>query len=250
MKRFRKPLIFTLALLPIAAVATCFVIRYQLDYTDEAMIEAMIGQVGSMEMVYLVSVIQNMIYVIFCGFFGYILADKIGLMKSVRFEKAAVLRTLFPSAICGIVFSMDYWSFGALIPGVREVTELGMTWYAWICAVLYGGIIEEVMLRLFMLSLIAWLIWKALYRKRDIVPDGVIIAANIIAAFLFAAAHLPATITMFGGLTPIILIRCFLLNGGFGLLFGRLYRKYGIQYAMLSHALLHIVSKMIWMVFI
>lgn len=42
----------------------------------------------------------------------------------------------------------------------------------------------------------------------------------------------------------------FLLNGGFGLLFGWLYRKYGIQYSMLSHALLHIVSKMIWILFI
>ena len=34
--------------------------------------------------------------------------------------------------------------------------------------------------------------------------------------------------------------------GGFGLLFGWMYRKYGIQYAMLSHALLHIVSKTVW----
>lgn len=41
----------------------------------------------------------------------------------------------------------------------------------------------------------------------------------------------------------------FLLNGGFGLLCGWLYRKYGIQYSMLSHALLHIVSKMIWILF-
>ena len=54
---------------------------------------------------------------------------------------------------------------------------------------------------------------------------------------------------VFGALTPLILVRCFLLNGGFGLVFGRLYRKYGIQYAMLSHALLHIVSKLIWTVF-
>ncbi len=43
---------------------------------------------------------------------------------------------------------------------------------------------------------------------------------------------------------------CFLLNGGFGLLFGRLYRRYGIQYAMLSHALLHIVSKTVWTLFL
>lgn len=49
---------------------------------------------------------------------------------------------------------------------------------------------------------------------------------------------------------PLLLLRCFLLNGGFGLMFGRIYRKYGIQYAMVSHAVLHIVSKSIWLIFI
>ena len=69
------------------------------------------------------------------------------------------------------------------------------------------------------------------------------------AALLFAAGHLPATVGIFGTLTPPVLVRCFLLNGGFGLVFGRLYRRYGIQYAMLSHAVLHIVSKLIWTIF-
>ena len=69
------------------------------------------------------------------------------------------------------------------------------------------------------------------------------------AALLFAAGHLPATVGIFGTLTPPVLVRCFLLNGGFGLVFGRLYRRCGIQYAMLSHAVLHIVSKLIWTIF-
>jgi membrane protease YdiL (CAAX protease family) len=78
----------------------------------------------------------------------------------------------------------------------------------------------------------------------------VIIAANVIAAVLFAAGHHPATIVMFGELTPLILFRCFLLNGGFGLVFGYFYQKYGIQYAMISHAGCHIISKIIWLIFI
>ena len=36
------------------------------------------------------------------------------------------------------------------------------------------------------------------------------------------------------------------LAGSFGLLFGYLYRKFGIQYAMVSRAMFHIVSKLIW----
>ena len=77
-----------------------------------------------------------------------------------------------------------------------------------------------------------------------------IIAANILAAILFAAWHLPATAMIFGNLTPLLLVRCFLLNGGFGMLLGWIYRKFGIQYAMLSHATLHMVSKLIWFFFV
>ena len=77
---------------------------------------------------------------------------------------------------------------------------------------------------------------------------GVIIGANILAAVLFAAGHLPSTLQMFGELTPMILVRCFLLNGAAGLLFGRFYRKYGIQYAILAHMLFHLVSRTIWLI--
>ena len=45
----------------------------------------------------------------------------------------------------------------------------------------------------------------------------------------------------------LVIIRCFLYNGGLGLVFGWLYRKYGIEYAMIGHAGTHIVSKLIWL---
>ena len=103
-------------------------------------------------------------------------------------------------------------------------------------------------MRLFLMSLITFLVWKIFHKKRETVPTGVLIAANVAAALLFAAGHIPATLQTFGALTPLLVLRCFLLNGAFGLLFGRLYRKYGIQYAMLSHLLLHIVSRTIWLI--
>ena len=79
-------------------------------------------------------------------------------------------------------------------------------------------------------------------------PVKVLIAANIISALVFAAAHLPATVQLLGELTPLILLRCFLLNGAAGLLFGRFYRRYGIQYAILTHMVFHLVSRMIWLI--
>ena len=103
------------------------------------------------------------------------------------------------------------------------------------------------MLRLFFMSLIAFVISKL--SKDKTVTDTHIIIANVLSALLFAAGHIPATVQMIG-ISPIIILRCFLMNGGFGLIFGRMYRKYGIQYAMLTHAGVHIVSKLIWIIFI
>ena len=105
------------------------------------------------------------------------------------------------------------------------------------------------MLRLFMMSLLAWLGWKVFFRKAEKAPAGVIVAANVISALLFAAGHLPATAMLFE-ITPLVLLRCFLFNGGLGLFFGWLYRRFGIQYAMIGHALAHIVSKLIWFIFL
>ena len=133
---------------------------------------------------------------------------------------------------------------------MREATDLTLSVHVVLASVLYGGVIEELMLRLFLMSLIGFLLWKLFFRKRETAPTGVIIAANILAAILFAAGHLPATAMLFGQITPLLLFRCFLLNGGFGLLLGWIYRKFGIQYAMLSHATLHMVSKLIWFFFV
>lgn len=132
-----------------------------------------------------------------------------------------------------------------MIDGIQSANAASLTVSGVIASVMYDGIIEEVMLRLFFMSIIALIIWKVFCKKydRENIPTGVFVAANIIAALVFAAGHLPATTIIFGKLTPLILFRCFLLNRGFGLVFGWLYRKYGIAYAMIGHALFHIISK-------
>lgn len=256
--RYRGALRFTLALLPLAAAAGYLMLRYQMALYDEDTMAAMVSQLGSTTALLAIGTVQTVIYVAVASFFGYILAEKLGLMRPLRLEKRPLrlekrplLRTLAVSIPLGVLFSLDYWTFGAWLPGtaVRDSAAAGLTVWGWSSAALYGGVMEELLMRLFLMSLLAFLGWKLFFRREKQSPTGVIIAANVLAALLFAAGHLPVTVGVFGALTPLILVRCFLLNGGFGLVFGRLYRKYGIQYAMLSHALLHIVSKLIWTVF-
>lgn len=107
---------------------------------------------------------------------------------------------------------------------------------AWkgLLASFYGGIDEEIQLRLFALSLLAWL-GRFVHRKPDGRPSvPVLWVANIIAALLFGLGHLPMTSALVP-LTPLIIVRALVLNGLVGIGFGYLYCTRGLESAMLSH---------------
>lgn len=250
--KIKKPLLFALCLLPIALVAGIFTGIYQINTLDPEIMAEAVAQLGGTGILVAITAVQTAGYALFCGFFGYIIAEKLGLWKPLKVEKKHLTVTLAISVMGGIVFSLDHWVFGSIIDGIQEANASSLTASNVIASVLYGGIIEEVMLRLFFMSAIALVIWKLFFRKydREHIPSGVFVAANIIAALAFAASHLPATLMIFGQITPLILFRCFLLNGGFGLIFGWLYRKYGLGCSIVSHAVFHIVSKLIWFIFI
>ena len=215
--------------------------------TPEAL-EQVVNQVGSIDALILITTLQSLLYAIILGFIGRAISRKIGLWREFTIEPKPLAVTLIASLVGGAFFILaDAIGFARLIPPVLDSYTMKPTLNYVIASVTYGGVVEEIMLRLFFMSLISLIISKL--TKSGIATESHFIIANIISSLLFAAGHLPATIQSIG-LTPIILIRCFVMNGAFGLLFGRIYRKYGIGYAMLSHAGVHIVSKIIWCLFI
>ena len=199
----------------------------------------------------LVTSVQSAGYGLVLGAIGIILGKKTGLWKDeTAITKKPLMITIVISVIGGLALILpDLLFFGKHSQAIMDSYAVKPTVPYMIAAVLYGGVIEEVMLRLFFLSGIAFMLHKFFDRKSPKPGTGILTAANVMAAILFATGHLPATAVMMG-ITPMILVRCFLLNGGFGLLFGWLYRKYGLRYAMLAHAGCHIVSKLIWILFI
>ncbi len=250
MKTWKKALCFALCLLPVGVIGGWLTAEMTVSSVDTALLESAAQQLGSPEAVKALTAASGAFYTVFCAFFGYLLAEKIGLMRPFRFEKAVVIRVFLIAALGGAVFSLDAWTFARWIPELKETYEAAGSFEmtVWIASVLYGGITEEVMIRLFLMSGLALIGWKLFFRKEEQLPLKVLIAANILSALAFAAGHLPATELMIGELTPLLLIRCFLLNGAAGLLFGRFYRKYGIHYAMLAHMLFHLVSRTIWLI--
>jgi len=98
----------------------------------------------------------------------------------------------------------------------------------------YGGISEEVMLRLFVMSLFAWL-GSFISKTAEGRPTSAVFwIANILAAVLFGIGHLPATAIIIP-LTPLVITRAIVLNGLAGVAFGWLYWKRGLESAIVAH---------------
>jgi membrane protease YdiL (CAAX protease family) len=107
---------------------------------------------------------------------------------------------------------------------------------AWkgLLASLYGGINEEILLRLGLMSILVWL-GGLIARTPDRHPaPAVFWIANVLAAVLFGLGHLPATAVLVP-LTPLVIARAIVLNGLAGIGFGWLYWKRGLEAAMLAH---------------
>jgi membrane protease YdiL (CAAX protease family) len=87
---------------------------------------------------------------------------------------------------------------------------------------------------LFLLSLLAWLLVKVSGSPVGQLASAPFWVANVIAALIFGLGHLPATRAL-APLTPLLVVRAVLLNGGPGILFGYLFWKRGLESAMLAH---------------
>ena len=198
-----------------------------------------------------ITAVQSAGYGLVLGVAGILLGKKTGMWKDEKnINRQPLVATVLVALAGGLaMILLDIYWFSAYSPVIWDSYATKPSIAFLLGSVIYGGVIEEVMLRLFMMSLIALLLHKLFWRKQEQAPVAALVLANILAALLFAAGHLPTTAVLMG-LTPMIIFRCFLLNGGLGLLFGWLYRKYGLRYAMIAHAGCHVVSKLIWILFI
>ena len=95
----------------------------------------------------------------------------------------------------------------------------------------YGGISEEIMLRLFGVSLMAWGL-GLLNGGRSLRWHFVF--AVVVAALVFGALHLPAAAKVWE-LDAFVVTRTLLLNGIAGLVFGWFYVRHGLESSVLSH---------------
>lgn len=116
-------------------------------------------------------------------------------------------------------------------------------------ACFYGGICEEVAMRLFFMTWLVWIFYK-IKKTREGKPTNLDVwLAIIISAILSGLGHLPITSVLIP-ITPLIVVRAIILNAPAGIIFGWLYWKKGLESAMISHFSADIILHVVFPLFI
>lgn len=198
------------------------------------------------------SIIQSGVLLLLAVWAGVMFSRPLGLEAPVieaALSRSGTWRALKhqipPTLIVGIA------SGGVLLLANRmtpsELLATGQTMAFPLAAkVLYGGVVEEVLMRWGIMTTLIWLPWRFVQKKAGSPRVNYVLGAIFFAAVLFGAAHLPAAATLMGGnLTMPVVIFVILGNCVPGVMFGYLYWRHGIEAAMMAHALAHVVFSLV-----
>ena len=234
-------------LLIICVITSMLVIPYSLALTS---IEVEITPIRLF-----ISGIQNLVLFAIVIFLGLFLSKPIGMglpilqgvlegKNQTKKLKSILLPSISLGILAGIIIVLISIPFNKLIPEFQNLEVSIAAWKA-LLASFYGGIAEEVLLRLFLVSLFVWIVFK-IKKDKDGGPAVFGIWLSIIlAAVFFGLGHLPAT-AQITNLTGIVIVRAIVLNGIAGIIFGWLYWKKGLESAIIAHfsadIVLHIIT--------
>jgi hypothetical protein len=112
---------------------------------------------------------------------------------------------------------------------LRALSSQGEAWRG-ILASFYGGIVEETLVRLFLMTALVWLLAKVVPRR----PPAIFVVAVVVSAVMFAVGHLPAAAKIVP-LDAVVVGRILLLNSVSGVVFGFVYWRWGLEHAILCH---------------
>jgi membrane protease YdiL (CAAX protease family) len=152
---------------------------------------------------------------------------------------------LVPGLLIGVAVGIAMVAIEALVflpylpPSMESLFTIPL-WKRLLGGIVYGGITEELFMRLFLMSSLAsiasrW--WKAPNGRP---AAGAFWIAILVVAVLFGLGHLPATSAV-TPLTTAIVVRALVLNGVAGIAFGYLFWKRGLEAAMAGHMGAHLV---------
>lgn len=197
------------------------------------------------------AVLQPTILVALCVALGNWAAPKTGLdAPAVRAwaEHRSIwprLKPQIPSAAMGgfatALLLVGFWTVVRAQDFATPVLTLEMPL---VTKLLYGGIVEELLLRWGLMSFFVWIAWRLSGRPQR-VPPWTMWTGMVASSALFAVGHLP--ILYFILPDPPLWFVGMTLAANFvpGMVFGWLYWRRGLEAAMAAHALAHLFSTLI-----
>jgi membrane protease YdiL (CAAX protease family) len=241
-------------LLIVCVITSIFVIPYSMALTS--------SELEITVFIVLITVAQNLVLFAIAVFLGLFFSQKIGFRLPVlqgileKENQNQRLKSILPLSIClgvlaGVLIILVDIPFNRLIPAFQNISISIPAWKAFLAS-FYGGIAEEVLLRLFLVSFLVWITYKIKKNKDGCPTNFGIWFSIILAAVIFGLGHLPAT-SQITALTGVVISRAIVLNGIGGVIFGWLYWKKGLESAMIAHfstdIVLHIITPLIVSIF-
>lgn len=191
----------------------------------------------------LVGAVQNLALLAFMIWIGLKLSRKLGLgapliESFISGKPANIRRTVVPGLLTGVVVGIILLCVLLVLvprmPNLPFVLAARLAVWKRFLICFYGGIYEELLSRLFLLSLFAWLADRGWRKTTPALSSRAFWIANIIVAILFGLGHLPSA-SLVMPITPLVVVAALALNGIAAVSFGYLYRKRGLEAAMVAH---------------
>jgi len=247
-------------LVGVIALVPLYIMSLSAVSTDPAKLEKMreaIGISGSPEMLALLSGIPTFILIIIALVIGFFTAHKVGLKSVVihpnarektksEWIKGVKLAIILGSIAAVVLRGFDYLLLPFLPDGIKELIH-PYNAIEFLAALLYGGVVEELLLRFGFMSLLVLVLWKLFDRKSEKPANWVFILAIFVSTLLFALGHYSATANV-TEMTGFIWFRMILLNGFAGVFFGWIYWKQNLELAMLAHMFAHITMNFLMLI--
>jgi len=189
-------------------------------------------------------IIQSIILFAIFIFIGLLLSKRVGFSlpilerwlegKEVKVYLKSILGiSIILGVLAGIlIIGLDFL-FSAVGVQITTTQVAPPIWQGFLAS-FYGGIVEEIIMRLFFMTLLVWVSYKIKRTMEDKPTNIGVWLAIIISAVLFGIGHLPITNALIS-ITPLVVARAILLNGIAGIAFGWLYWKKGLESAMIAH---------------
>lgn len=194
----------------------------------------------SLEFIFAAQFVQCIFLFSISIFFGLLMAKNVGFQlpfltalvekkNPKKIIKNIIGTSILWGTISGILIYLADFLF--TIPGITTHQAHTPVWQT-LMASFYGGITEEILMRLFLMTLFVWIGMKIFRQKK---PSNIgIIISIFLAAIIFGLGHLPITASL-TKITPLVVVRAIALNSIGGIIFGWLFWKKGLESAIIAH---------------